>query len=131
MNEQAQEAGAKGMPDVQGLYVPADEPPVSPPETLATMQPNRDYQEGYQQGRALRDAEVEGLRTALVYIRDHLGQVCEVYEVCAHAACASSYAAWAISDRALKEPRREAAPIGWNAMEIGDFEAEKKEVSDG
>jgi hypothetical protein len=31
------------------------------------------------------------------------GRVCEMYEICEHAACAASYGAWALADSVLKE----------------------------
>lgn len=39
---------------------------------------------------------------ALKHIRDHEGRVCETFEVCTHRSCASSYAAWAYVDAALR-----------------------------
>ncbi len=41
---------------------------------------------------------------ALAEIKKDEGHVCTNYELCTHAACASSYGAWAISDKALREP---------------------------
>lgn len=41
------------------------------------------------------------LRKALGSIKSTQGKVCQSFEVCEHAACASSYAAWAISDKAI------------------------------
>lgn len=46
-------------------------------------------------------AELDRLRAALVEIVETEGQVCGEYDRCSHPACASSYAAWAIADRAL------------------------------
>lgn len=40
---------------------------------------------------------------ALSEIRDRQGQVCPAYEICSHVACESSYSAWAIADKALKD----------------------------
>src|SRR5258706_9061102 len=45
--------------------------------------------------------EVDRLRDALVEIRKTEGRICGEYDTCSHPACASSYAAWAIADRAL------------------------------
>lgn len=49
--------------------------------------------------------EVGRLRAALSEIWSQHGNVCPEYETCDHTSCQSSYAAWAIADRALrKEP---------------------------
>jgi len=49
-------------------------------------------------------AENKRLREALERIRNQsFGQVCKTYEICHHRACHASYAAWAISDEALKK----------------------------
>lgn len=39
---------------------------------------------------------------ALEEIRNTQGKVCEIYEICEHVACSSSYASWAIADQALR-----------------------------
>ncbi len=52
--------------------------------------------------------EVERLREALLEIRNDEGRVCDVYELCDHVACASSYAAWVIADMALSAGTPEA-----------------------
>ena len=46
-------------------------------------------------------AELERYQAALAEIRDTQGKVCSEYETCDHVACRSSYAAWAIADKAL------------------------------
>lgn len=43
----------------------------------------------------------EELADALELIRRDEGKVCPEFELCTHAACNSSYAAWAIADEAL------------------------------
>jgi hypothetical protein len=48
---------------------------------------------------------------ALREIRQQYGKVCANYELCEHPACASSYGAWAVADKALRaiqEQREEA-----------------------
>lgn len=58
----------------------------------------------YTRTRDERDAlatENAALREALVEIRTTQGKVCEEYELCTHRACASSYASWAIAEKAL------------------------------
>ena len=40
---------------------------------------------------------------ALEDIRESQGKVCPIFEICEHTACNSSYAAWAIADKALHE----------------------------
>ncbi len=40
---------------------------------------------------------------ALEEIRTTQGKTCAIYEICEHVACDSSYAAWAIADKALNE----------------------------
>jgi hypothetical protein len=56
------------------------------------------------------EAERDRLRDALVLIRTDCGQVCDTFEICTHAACASSYRAWALADQAvaatLRHPER-------------------------
>ena len=47
--------------------------------------------------------ENKKLRDALQEIKDKYGKVCEGFELCKHESCASSYAAWAIADAALRE----------------------------
>lgn len=49
---------------------------------------------------ALRD-RVGELLDALQKIRGSCGKVCKRYESCSHAACASSYRAWVLADKAL------------------------------
>jgi hypothetical protein len=51
--------------------------------------------------RTLRmlEAAIAGLTT----IKEHYGRVCEEYEICNHAACNSSYGAWAVTDEALSK----------------------------
>lgn len=44
-----------------------------------------------------QQAVVEAMRT----IKEREGKVCDEYETCTHAACQSSYNAWAIADEAL------------------------------
>lgn len=44
----------------------------------------------------------EILLNALQKIKAEEGRVCTEFEICKHAACRSSYAAWAIADRALE-----------------------------
>ena len=46
-------------------------------------------------------AEVTRLREHFQTIRDKYGKVCSTYEVCSHAACASSVGAWFEADAAL------------------------------
>lgn len=41
-------------------------------------------------------------RQALEEIKRDQGNVCENFELCTHAACRSSYSAWAIADGALR-----------------------------
>lgn len=41
-------------------------------------------------------------RKALEKIKRDYGRVCPNFELCVHAGCASSYAAWAIADEALR-----------------------------
>ena len=66
------------------------------------------------------------LTAALREIRNKQGKVCTQYTTCEHAACASSYAAWAIADAALgqSEPKSvkpiPAATIDYN--EEHDFD---------
>lgn len=48
--------------------------------------------------------EADQLREALEQIRLVAGKVCDSYETCDHPACQSSYAAWAIADKALQRP---------------------------
>ena len=57
---------------------------------------------GYHQ-RPPRPHTDAGLRRALEEIKRDEGRVCENFELCTHAACKSSYAAWAIADKALSE----------------------------
>lgn len=45
-----------------------------------------------------RIGELEG---ALRKIRDEEGRVCELYEICTHLSCMSSYNAWAYADQSL------------------------------
>ncbi len=40
---------------------------------------------------------------ALEEIRTTQGKTCAIYEICEHVACDSSYAAWAIADKALHD----------------------------
>jgi len=44
---------------------------------------------------------VGDLKAALMDIRNNQGRVCEEFELCKHASCASSVAAWFIADRVL------------------------------
>lgn len=46
-------------------------------------------------------AERDRYHKALEKIRHAEGLVCEIFEICKHRACNSSYAAWAIADEAL------------------------------
>ena len=55
------------------------------------------------------ETERDVLWAALTEIRVTQGLVCDVYELCTHVACQSSYASWAIADRALTTPRAEDA----------------------
>ncbi len=57
---------------------------------------------GYHQ-RPPRENADAGLRRALEEIKRDQGRVCENFELCMHTACQSSYAAWAIADKALSE----------------------------
>lgn len=52
-------------------------------------------------------AEVRRLRAALTSIRREEGRVCPEFELCDHAACRSSHAAWEIADAALGGERSE------------------------
>ena len=54
-----------------------------------------------EQDRDAARADVDRLRAALLEIRTSYGRVCPEYELCTHAACASSYGAWATADIAL------------------------------
>jgi hypothetical protein len=47
------------------------------------------------------EQEVERLRAAMAVVRASAGAVCPDFEMCAHAPCASSYAAWQIAEAAL------------------------------
>jgi predicted aminopeptidase len=49
----------------------------------------------------MAEARVSELRAALQTIRDNYGKVCRGFELCTHAACQSSYGAWAVADAAL------------------------------
>jgi len=46
---------------------------------------------------------MEIYRDALLEITREQGKVCRNFEICRHEACRSSYTAWAIADKALKE----------------------------
>lgn len=41
--------------------------------------------------------------SALKEIKETQGRVCNVFELCDHKACRSSYSSWAIADKALKD----------------------------
>ena len=47
-------------------------------------------------------AQLEIAIKALEEIRNTQGKVCEIYEICEHVSCSSSYASWAIADEALR-----------------------------
>lgn len=47
-------------------------------------------------------ARAQGLERVLSYIRDHLGQVCENFEVCQHTSCNAACSSWLLADAALK-----------------------------
>jgi hypothetical protein len=47
------------------------------------------------------EARVAMLHAALQTIHDSYGKVCRGFELCTHAACQSSYGAWAVADAAL------------------------------
>jgi len=42
------------------------------------------------------------LTDALAKIKSEQGKVCSEFEMCKHIACQSSYASWAIADKALR-----------------------------
>ena len=45
--------------------------------------------------------ECRRLRAALQEIRDTQGKVCELYEICQHQSCRSSYESWCIAEQVL------------------------------
>lgn len=67
------------------------------------------YRETYVVERELETLRQEMVkyRNALMEIRLNGGRVCDVYEVCEHRACHSSYASWAIAAKALGEYRND------------------------
>ena len=56
-------------------------------------------------GQALADAAhaaASKYKAALEEIKRDQARVCENYELCRHTSCSSSYSAWAIADKALR-----------------------------
>ena len=47
--------------------------------------------------------KTQTLYEALLEIKETQGKVCSEFELCTHESCNSSYAAWAIADKALKD----------------------------
>ena len=50
----------------------------------------------------LAHAAAPKYKAALEEIKRDQGRVCENYELCRHTSCSSSYSAWAIADKALR-----------------------------
>ena len=52
--------------------------------------------------QVLQHAAAPKYKAALEEIKRDQGRVCDNYELCRHTSCSSSYSAWAIADKALR-----------------------------
>lgn len=79
-------------------------------EEKGALQGNGLLDEVPKRGEAMNDSplirELNEFRRALEEIRDEQGKVCEIFEVCRHVACMSSYTSWAIADKTLRAEDR-------------------------
>jgi len=60
---------------------------------------------------------------ALETIQANEGRLCEIYEICDHVACRSSYTSWALADAALRVIQDQLSLVVWNQL-LTDLEVE-------